>query len=151
MADTTSVTELLATFIAVYFMAAGLGVLIERKSLDDAHGAFLGWGRRRERFELELENLASFDCAAVVVECSFATLISGAPSRGKKTRGENAKILHRQILAWQQDYRVPWHFCDDRRLAEITAFRILERFWKKRNHQKQLRQVSDPEEVLATL
>ena len=38
MADTTSVTELLATFLAVYFLAAGLGVLVERRSLGNMIG-----------------------------------------------------------------------------------------------------------------
>ncbi len=33
MADRTELTELLAIFLAVYLMAAGLGVMIERKSL----------------------------------------------------------------------------------------------------------------------
>lgn len=104
---------------------------VERKSLDDAHGTFLGWGERRARFEREIANLSDMECAAVVVECSFLELIQRAPSRGKKTAQENAKILMRQVLAWQQDYRVPWVFCDGRRLAEVTTFRILERFWRK--------------------
>lgn len=104
---------------------------IERKSLEDAHGTFLGWGERRARFEREIANLSEMECSAVVVESSFLSLIQQAPSRGKKSAQENAKILMRQVLAWQQDYRVPWVFCDGRRLAEIAAFRILERFWRK--------------------
>lgn len=105
---------------------------VERKSIEDAHGTFLGWGERRERFETELENLAAMEAAAVVVECSFGQLLAEAPSRGKKTASENRKILHRQVLSWQQTYRVPWIFCDTRRLAEITTYRIFHRFWKKR-------------------
>lgn len=104
---------------------------IERKSMNDAHSTILGWGDHRRRFEVELENLAALDCAAVVVECSLGQLLADAPSRGKKTASENRKILHRQVLSWQQQYRVPWIFCDSRRLAEITAFRILQRYFKK--------------------
>jgi hypothetical protein len=103
---------------------------IERKSVEDAHGTILGWGDRRDRFQRELENLSTIECAAVVVECSIQHLIATAPSHGKKSSGENAKILFRQVLAWQQDYRVPWLFCDGRRMAEIAAFRIMERFWR---------------------
>lgn len=107
---------------------------IERKSAEDAHGTILGWGERRERFMRELENLATVECAAVVVECSLQHLVATAPSRGKKSAGENAKILFRQVLAWQQDYRVPWVFCEGRRMAEIAAYRILERYWLRQRH-----------------
>lgn len=109
---------------------------IERKSFDDAQGTTLGWGDRRQQFERTLANLADMECSAVVVECNIYELCVAAPARGKKSQQENAKILHRQILAWQQDYRVPWLFCGNRRFAEITAFRTLERFWKKQNERK---------------
>lgn len=105
---------------------------IERKSTEDAIGTILGWNQRRARFQRELANLASLDCAAVVVECTLAGLLQHAPARGRKSAQENAKILFRQVLAWQQDYRVPWVFCDGRRLAELAAFRVMERFWRKR-------------------
>lgn len=108
---------------------------VERKSMVDAHGTILGWGEHRDRFERELRQLSEIDCAAVVVECTIGQLVSEAPSHGKKSNAENGKILFRQVLAWQQDYRVPWVFCDGRRLAEIATFRILERFWKK-NHDR---------------
>lgn len=115
-----------------YSLEGGLGRChVERKSMEDAHGTFLGWGGRRERFERELLNLSQIECGLVVVECSLAELINRAPQWGTKTAAENAKSLHRSILAWQQDYRVPWSFCDSRRLAEITTFRWLERWWKK--------------------
>lgn len=104
---------------------------LERKSRNDAHGTILGWGERRERFVRELENLAAMDCAAVVVECSFEELIATAPQFGKRTSVENSRTLFRQVLAWQQDYRLPWVFCGSRRMAELATFRILQRCWKK--------------------
>jgi hypothetical protein len=113
---------------------------LERKSPADAAGTILGWGEHRDRFERELVNLATMECSAVVVECSLGALVEfvrNSPPRGKKTPDENAKILYRQVLAWQQDYRVPWIFCDSRRLAEITTFRTLERFWRKQNVKSQ--------------
>ena len=109
---------------------------VERKSPQDAASTILGWGEHRDRFERELKNLSQMECCAVVVECTLGALIEfvrSSPPRGRKTPDENAKIIYRQVLAWQQDYRVPWVFCDSRRLAEITTFRTLERFWRKQN------------------
>ena len=106
---------------------------VERKSQSDAHGTILGWGERRKQFQETLSNLAELPSSAVVIECTMGELIRSAPSRGKKSAGDNAKILHRQVMAWMDDYRVPWLFCDNRRLAEITTFRWLYRYW--RHHQ----------------
>jgi hypothetical protein len=124
-------------------------VHVERKSIDDALGTILGWGERRERFTATLENLAGMDAAAVVIECSFAALLQYSPSRGKKSAEENRKILFRQVLAWQQDYRVPWLFCDSRRMAEIATFRILERYFRKHREKKKPR--CDADAVLESL
>ncbi len=104
---------------------------VERKSLEDAHGTLLGWGERRERFESELTNLAAIEAGAVIFECSFDDLILFAPAHGKKTAEQNAKALHRTVIAYQQDYKVPFIFCNGRRMAELTTFRWMERFWRK--------------------
>lgn len=106
-------------------------VSIERKSLDDAHATFLGWDERRERFLRELENFSTLTMRAVIVESSLEILLRLAPEHGKKTASQNRKTLYRSILSWQCSYPVPWFFCDSRRLAEITCFRLLERFWRK--------------------
>ncbi len=109
---------------------------VERKSLEDCQSTILGFADgHRERFEQELENLSRLitgdgGCAMVVVECSVEQLLRSAPSHGKKTASQNAKTLLRSILAYQQDYRVPWLFAGSRRLAEIATFRFLERFWR---------------------
>lgn len=106
-------------------------VSVERKSMADAHGTILSYGDRQQRFETELENLSTMESAAVVVECSLGDLLTYAPSHGKKTHAENRKILHRRVISWQQDFRVPWLFCDSREFAEVTTFRILQRFVRK--------------------
>lgn len=106
---------------------------VERKSREDCQSTILGFGDgHRERFEQELEVLSKVDAALVVVECSFEQLLSTAPSFGRKTASQNAKTLCRSVLAFQQDYKVPWLFAGSRRLAEIATFRFLERFWKHR-------------------
>lgn len=115
---------------------------IERKSMNDAHGTIISYGDRQRRFERELENLSTMESSAVVVECSFGRLITNTPSHGKKTIAENKRILHRRILAYTQDYSVPWYFCDNRDFAEITTFRIFKRFIRKINESnKQSRKV----------
>lgn len=140
---------------------------VERKSMDDAHGTILGWSGkgsdtgRRERFESELGNLAKLESALVVVECSLADLIRFAPAYGKKSpeenRSRNAKNLFRSVLAFQQDFRVPWFFCESRRLAEQATFRFLQRFHRNHKVGEQVAEsasvecVEDIEQQLATL
>jgi hypothetical protein len=124
-----------------YSLSGGEGRChVERKSMEDAQGTILGWDGRRERFECELQNLAETACSVIVVECSLAALIANAPGcdaadsnrrRGTKTVAQNAKALHRSVLAFLQDYRLPWIFSDSRRMAEIDTFRWLERWYRK--------------------
>jgi hypothetical protein len=106
-------------------------VAIDRKSIDDCISTVLGWGERREQFMRTLEYLAGLRASAIVIEGTFETVLASAYATNNKTAAENRKILHRQILAWMQDFNTPWIFCDDRRFAEKTTFQIL-----RRHHQK---------------
>ena len=127
---------------------------IERKSASDWQGTLLGWcyeanaGNwtidvdRRARFKRELGKLAAMESKAVIIEANFGECLTSAPAWGVRTSLENAKYLHATYISWQQEFPgVPWIFCDDRRMAEITAFRIMEQFWarhaKERRQQKQ--------------
>jgi hypothetical protein len=112
---------------------------VERKSTEDALGTFLSHAERRQRWENTLAFLAGIPCAAVVVECSLGKLLDSAEPRGTRTKATLRKTLHRQILAWEQDYRVPFIFCDTRRLAEATTLAILKRRWQKVNGLKKTR------------
>lgn len=110
---------------------------VERKSLEDCQSTILGFADgRRERFEGELANLAALEAPLIVVEASFQRVVQQVDERGKKTPDEKRKMLHRSILSYMQDYRVPWAFCDTRRLAEITTLRFLERFYTKRQQEE---------------
>lgn len=109
---------------------------VERKSMSDAQSTVLGWGGGRERFSRTMEYLAELPCGAVVIECTLAAAIKDMPSYGSKTVSQNQKAFYRTVLAWQIDYRVPFIFCDDRRLAEVTAFRILERQWRHKHAER---------------
>jgi uncharacterized membrane protein len=121
---------------------------VERKSREDCQTTILGFGDgHRERFEQELANLSSLivggGVAMVVVECSFETLLQSAPQFGRKTAAQNAKTLLRSVIAYQQDYRVPWLFAGSRRMAEIVTFRFLERYWKHHHKTKDKDQTHD--------
>jgi hypothetical protein len=124
-----------------YSLAGGLGRChIERKSMEDCQSTILGFNDgHRERFECELGNLSQVECAMVLVECSLSDLLKHSPQYGKKTAQQNAKTLFRSVLAYQQDYRVPWLFCDGRGLAEQSAYWLLHRWWEK-NLKKSVRQ-----------
>lgn len=97
------------------------GIVVERKSAADLFGS-LSWGR--ERFERELARLQEFAWSAVVVEAEWSALIREPPSE------MNPVAAYRTVVSWQQRFpKTHWWFCPDRRFAEITTFRILERFW----------------------
>ena len=129
------------TSLGDYSLAGGLGRChIERKSMEDCQSTILGFNDgHRERFECELHNLSQVECSMVLVECSLSDLLKHSPQYGKKTAQQNAKTLFRSILAYQQDYRVPWLFCDGRGLAEQSAYWFLHRWWEK-NLKKSARQ-----------
>lgn len=106
-------------------------ISVERKSAADL---FSTLGQGRDRFERELERLATLEFAAVVVEAQWSEVLTDPPRYSEL----NPKTVFRSVIAWQQRHpRVHWWFVDGRRFAEITTLRILERFWKDqqtRNH-----------------
>lgn len=106
-------------------------VHVERKSLEDALGTFLAApdGPRGERWRRTLDFLAEIECGSIVIEASLGALLGGIKARGKRSATTLRRTLHRQILAWADDTRVPFHFCDSRRLAEVTALAVMRRYW----------------------
>jgi hypothetical protein len=122
---------------------------IERKSLEDAQQTFLSHGERRERFERELAFLASIECAAIVIECTRGELYGSVEARGRRSEADLARSLQRTVAAWEQDYRVPFVFCDSRRLAEVECFRRLQRFHRK--HTEESTRVVEQSDVTAII
>jgi hypothetical protein len=142
-------------------------IAIERKSPEDFQGTLLGWPQkieeaegeelaklsrkpidRRGRFKSELRKLQALECRAVVVEASLAECINSVPQWGTRSAEENAKYLYSTFLSWSQQFRVPWYFCDDRRLAEVTAFRIMEQFWDRHRSEYRKRQKTAAQPLL---
>ncbi|MDY3555319.1 hypothetical protein R5W24_004461 [Gemmata sp. JC717] len=109
-----------------YSLVAHAGIAIERKSLADLYGTI---GQGRERFERELERLAKLDFAAVVIEATWPEVCAEPPPHTKLP----PKTVFRSIVAWTVRYpRIHWIPAGDRRLAEVTTFRLLERYAKEK-------------------
>lgn len=97
-------------------------ICIERKSLADLYSTL---GSNRERFEREHERMTKFEFAAVVVEASVATVLLNPPNESRLS----PKSVYGTYVAWMIRYNVPWLFVEDRRLAEKTTFKLLEKFF----------------------
>ena len=89
---------------------------VERKSLADLVGTIT---HGHERFERELERLASFQYAAVVVE---------APEMDLRTGKYRSQLLPRaavgMITAFEVRYRIPFHFCGTRAMAAQRIYEL---------------------------
>lgn len=115
-------------------------VAIERKSKSDLFGTL---GHGRSRFQRELERLAAYDFAAVVVEAEWSEILNNPPEHSRL----KPKIVFRSVIAWQQRFpNVHWWFCCDRRHGEVTTLRILERWMKD-----QQRKLGDPNNDTGTV
>lgn len=120
-------------------------IAIERKSREDLYGTIVSTEDRRERFVAELERMTSMHWnaeatgnpqpfTAVIVEETFGACLRNPPDYGRMKPEHKSKTLARSVLAFQQRFPlVQWCFADDRRLAEVVAYRWMERFWRKWN------------------
>jgi ERCC4-type nuclease len=92
-------------------------IAIERKSIADLLGCI---GQSRQRFEREIQRLAKFRYAAIVVEGSLQDVIRGTP---------HSQILPQQVMgslcAWDRRYGVRFHFAGDRLAAAALVRKLL--------------------------
>ncbi|MBZ0172619.1 MAG: ERCC4 domain-containing protein [Phycisphaerales bacterium] len=95
-------------------------VAIERKSKEDAYGTI---GGGRERFHREVERLAGYDYAAIVVESSLPAFLKPPPY---SQLHPNAAIG--TLLSWSVRYRLPVLFAGDREHAQAATHHLLKRF-----------------------
>lgn len=108
------------------YSLAGLesSVAVERKSVADLFGTL---GNGRARFVRELERLASYRFAAIVVESEWSTILASPPAR---SRLRPTTVFH-SVAAWQQRYpNVHWWFVPGREFGEAVTIRLLDRFWR---------------------
>jgi ERCC4-type nuclease len=101
-------------------------VAVERKSLEDLYSTL---GQHRQRFEREMQRLAAMEHAAVVIEADWWRILQRPPPQSKLL----PKTVFRTALSWAEKYGVHWLAMPDRRMAEITTFRVLECFY---NHKQ---------------
>lgn len=100
-------------------------VAVERKSLADLYGTL---GKGRARFVRELERLAAYTFAAVVVEAELSTVMGSPPTRSRLS----PVSVVASIVAWQQRHpRIHWWFVPGRAVGEAITARILERYWRE--------------------
>lgn len=99
-------------------------VTVERKSLGDLYSTL---GKHRDRFEREHRRMAGLGAgnSCVIIEASWDTILNRPPRRSRLL----PKTVFRTFLSWSQKYAVPWYAMEDRRLAEITTFRWLEKWY----------------------
>jgi DNA excision repair protein ERCC-4 len=111
-------------------------IAVERKSLADLYHTL---GQGRERFERELARLNDMKSARVVVEAEWSEIINAPPARSKLS----PKSVYRSIIAWMERYpRVHWLPVPGRQFAEVTTFRVLQRFLRERERNSQCPQSS---------
>ena len=84
-------------------------IAVERKSLDDFVHTII---RERERFRKELEKLALYRHACVVVEASLSELFAHAYSSGAHPNSVFGAALSIII-----DHGIPVYFCSNRQIA----------------------------------
>ena len=97
-------------------------VAVERKTKPDAYSSL---GQGRARFERELQRLARFDYAAVVIETSLPDFLR-APAFSRM----NPRAAARSLIAWSVKYRVCVFFAGDRRHGNALTRQLLEKFWR---------------------
>jgi ERCC4-type nuclease len=95
-------------------------VAIERKTKGDAYRSV---GYARERFKREVERLADYEYAAVVIESSLPAFLIPPPF------GElHPHAAIGTLLSWSVKYRLPIFFAGDREHAEALTRKLLEKF-----------------------
>ena len=95
-------------------------VAVERKSLSDAYSSL---GANRERFRREVERLARYEFAAIVVEASLTQFLVPPPFSRL-----HARAALGTLLSWCVRYRIPVLFAGDRAHGEATTRLLLEKF-----------------------
>jgi len=99
-------------------------IAIERKSMADLFGTL---GQRRACFAREMERLAKYRRAAVVVEAELSTVLRAPPPRSRL----RPKVISRTAQSWWVRYGIPWFFLPGRVAAERFVFRTL---WQAHRH-----------------
>ena len=99
-------------------------VAVERKSHVDAYSSL---GAGRARFQREVERLAGYDFAAIVVECSLPEFL--VPPEFSRL---HPRAAIGTLLGWSVRYGVPVLFAGDRAHGEAATWNLLEKYVRYR-------------------
>ena len=102
-------------------------VTVERKEKSDCYSSL---GARRRRFKKELERMAGFDYAAIVIECSLADFLTPPPFSRL-----SPKAAINTLISWSVQHGVHIWFAGDRNLARGVTYKILEKYFKHKGKQ----------------
>jgi len=105
-------------------------IAVERKSLADLFGSVT---RDNARFQRELEKLAKYTFAAVVIEGSQRDLMRGV----RYSQIPGGRVLS-TCATLEAKHGVPFHFATDRAGATLWTFELLEAAWRRAEDQKRL-------------
>lgn len=104
---------------------------VERKSLEDLFGSLSPKGGR-ERFRAEIERLAEFRFAAVVIEATLLEICNPSAHRPDWRSEFHGRAAFETISSWESRWpQVHWIPAGSRRLAEIKTFSLLEKAWRR--------------------
>lgn len=104
-------------------------ISIERKSHEDLYGTL---SRDHDRFVRELERLRTYAYSEVVVEASYAKILT-PPANSRVS----PKAISRGIQSLKLRFpTTQWTLAPDRRFAERYTFQILRKFWEHRQREK---------------
>ena len=103
-------------------------VAVERKPLDDFVSTII---RSRKRFKGELQRLAGYESACIVVEADLSDILGG-----RYRSGANPNAVLGTILSIIIDFDIPVFFCSDRQAACRFVEGYLMRCERKRRIQK---------------
>ena len=99
-------------------------VAVERKTKADAYGSL---GHGRARFRREVERLAGYDYAAIVIEDTVPGFLR-RPAHSKM----NPRSAIASLLAWSVRYRIPVFFAGDRAHGRALTQKLLLMYWRYR-------------------
>ena len=123
-------------------------IVVERKSLSDLYGSV---GGERERFHAEHERMAEIVAAGgfacVVIEAGWSEILTRPPDGRKLV----PKTIIRTATSWAMRYGVHWMALENRRLAEVTTFRILDTWYRHHMEEQKKKQKEQERNLLANV
>ena len=99
-------------------------ITIERKSLPDL---FQSFGKERDRFCRECQEMPKYRYAAVVIEADISTILDCPPPFTRM----KPKVIINSMLSWSIKYGIHFWTCPGRIAAEKITYRLLEKYWKE--------------------